>query len=29
VELEGKPRKRFRKWVKEFISGKHRITDDP
>lgn len=29
VELEGKPRQRFRKWIKEFISKKHRIPDDP
>ena len=28
VELEGKPREKFRKWIKEFISGKHRIPDD-
>jgi len=29
VELEGKPREKFRKWIKDFISKKHRIPDDP
>ena len=27
--LEGKPLKRFRKWIKEFIGQKYRIPDDP
>lgn len=27
--LEGEPLKRFRKWIKEFVSKKRRIPDDP
>jgi len=27
--LEGEPRERFRKWIKEFVSKKRRIPDDP
>ena len=29
AELEGEPQQRFRKCIKEFISKKHRIPDDP
>ena len=29
AELEGKPRERFRKWIRQLISKKHRIPDDP
>ena len=29
VELEGKPRERFRKWIRQFISEKRCIPDDP
>jgi len=29
VELEGKPRERFRKWIKNFITKKRRVPDDP
>lgn len=29
VELEGLPRKRFRKWIKQFIADKRKIPPDP
>ena len=27
--LEGKARQRFRKWIKEFVTKKKRVPDDP
>lgn len=27
--LEGEPLKRFRKWIKEFVSKKRKVPDDP
>jgi hypothetical protein len=27
--LEGKPLKRFRKWIAEFVTQKYRMPDDP